>query len=177
MTQSITRHSSRRIRNPPATMISHLNSSTASKPSRTDPLSSLFQPPAPPQHNVRPSAHYINVVRENPIHKSSSNPNKKSTKQAPDHNAFRRPKQSKDLASARLRWTYMICYDLPQSAGCNGHLPCKMHRQTEKDRENEQQQFCALGSAHLFVLFLVLSLKRLRIEDALGPVQSTLYKC
>ena len=28
----------------------------------------------------------------------------------------------------------------------------------------------ALGSAHFFVLLLVLSLKRLRIEDALRPV-------
>ena len=27
---------------------------------------------------------------------------------------------------------------MPQSAGSNGHLPCKMHRQTEKYRERER---------------------------------------
>ena len=76
-----------------------LNSSLGNKPSKIDPPSSLFQPPAPPQQNMCPSAQILLLpaagLRWNSIHKSSSNPNRKSSKQTPDHHACGRPQQSK----------------------------------------------------------------------------------
>ena len=119
--------------------------------------------------NLRPSAQYINVaqilllpaagLRQNPIHKSSPTQTKKSTKQAPDHQAFRRPKQSKisyplqpsspitflrgklrrnQPAIRRLSWT---CTFAAQDA----HI----------ERKREQAGFLCtnLDSAQFFVLF------------------------
>ena len=110
MTRSISRHSSRRFRNPPDgdDPRNLIPPPVVTNHPETDPPSSLFQPPAPPQHNLRPSAQYINVAQEPISGKTQyTNPPSTQTKEiyqaSPGTPSIPTPKAEYDLESATTK--------------------------------------------------------------------------
>jgi hypothetical protein len=78
--------------------------------------------------NTAPSYLQPAGLPQNPVHKSSSNPNQESPKQAPDHHAFRRPKQSK--ISYLAHWLL----GLREGSGAEISVPVYLWTQEAGDR-------------------------------------------